>query len=135
MAAISLYFCYIFGGMAPFGAIVAYLHDIADIFANFGKVLSSTTFEKGALADGIVLIIIWAYTRCYLLVKIIYWILTIPDLSDNNMKQFEPFIYLNATLLSVMCALHYMWFFMFMRMISRFLREGEMHDVGNRMEN
>ena len=86
MAANSLYFCYIFGGMTPFGSIVAYLHDIADIFANFGKVLSSTTFELAALLDGIILIIIWAYTRCYLLVYIIIWILTVPDLTtDKNM--------------------------------------------------
>ena len=86
MAANSLYFCYIFGGMVPFGSIVAYLHDIADIFANFGKVLSSTTCEIGALLDGIVMIIIWAYTRCYLLVYIIIWIVTVPDLkTDKNM--------------------------------------------------
>ena len=43
-------------------------------------------------------------------------------------------MYLNALLLSVMCALHYFWFFLFMRMIKRFAMDGKIHDAGNRME-
>lgn len=72
LAANCLFFCYIFGNFITFGAIVAYLHDLADVPANLGKVLSSTTFEKFAMLDGIVLIICWGWTRIYILPKIIY---------------------------------------------------------------
>ena len=76
LAANCLFFCYIFANCVPFGSVVAYLHDIADIPANAGKVLSSTTFEKFAIMVGISLMAIWGFTRCYLLPKIIYHLLT-----------------------------------------------------------
>ena len=44
IAAVSLYFCYIFGNVVPFGAVIAYLHDIADIFGRMSKGLNCTTF-------------------------------------------------------------------------------------------
>ena len=88
LATNSLYFCYIFGNLVPFGSIVAYLHDIADIFANIGKVLSSTTCEIGAVIDGLIMIAIWAYTRCYLLVKIVYFILKNRDLEGGPQAHF-----------------------------------------------
>lgn len=67
-----LFFSYIFGNILQFGAVVAYLHDIADVPANLGKTLSSTTFEKAALLDGIWLMLSWAHTRIILLPMVIY---------------------------------------------------------------
>ena len=84
LATNCLYFCYIFSGIIPFGAIIAYLHDLADIPANIGKVLSSTTFEIAAVIDGIILMIVWAYTRCYLLPKSIHYLFTVPELKDPD---------------------------------------------------
>ena len=72
LAANCLYFCYIFGGLVPYGAIVAYLHDLADIPTNFAKVLTSTTFKIASVIDGIIVIVLWAYTRCYLLPQCVY---------------------------------------------------------------
>ena len=88
LATNSLYFCYIFSNLVPFGSIVAYLHDLADIFANMGKVLSSTTWETAAAVDGIIMIIIWGYTRCYLLVKIVYFIMINEDLKGGKQEHF-----------------------------------------------
>ena len=116
LATNCLYFSYVFSGFLPFGATIAYLHDLADIPANVGKVLSSTTFELAALIDGLILMTIWAYTRCYLLPKSIYFLFTEPKMKDPDMAQFDIFIILSGVFLSVMCALHYFWFFLFIRM-------------------
>ena len=42
IAAFCLYFGYIFGNIHEIGAVIAYLHDIADIPANLSKALNST---------------------------------------------------------------------------------------------
>ena len=76
LAANCLYFCYIFGNMVPMGSVIAYLHDLADIPTNFGKVLSSTTFTLATVVDGVVVLVVWAYTRCYLLPKCIHYLFT-----------------------------------------------------------
>ena len=72
LVANCLFFCAIFGNIIHFGAVLAYLHDIADVPANLGKVLSSTTFEKAALVDGVLLMLSWAHTRIILLPICIY---------------------------------------------------------------
>lgn len=78
-----LFFCFIFGNIVPFGSVVAYLHDIADVPANLGKVLSSTMYEKAAIVDGIWLIVSWAHTRIILLPMIIY--------ATSKLSYAEPF--------------------------------------------
>ena len=67
LAANSLYFGYIYGNFITVGTVVAYLHDIADVPTNLGKVLSSSIFDKGALVIGLVMMVVWGYTRIYLL--------------------------------------------------------------------
>ena len=67
IAANSLYFGYINGNIITFGSTVAYLHDIADVPANLGKVLSSTRFELPSLITGLFLMVSWGYTRIYYL--------------------------------------------------------------------
>ena len=76
IAANCLYFCYIFSNFVPFGAVVAYLHDLADIPVNFGKVLSSTHFSNVTAFVGVVILTIWAYTRIYLLPIAVHFLFT-----------------------------------------------------------
>jgi len=134
LATNCLYFCYIFSGTVPFGAIVAYLHDLADIPANTGKVLSSTTYEKSSIVVGLVLMILWCHTRCILLPKIIYYLATKAMYTVPGEEQFQPYIYLSVIFLSVMCALHYFWFAMFFKILGRFLTTGTATDLGNKVE-
>jgi uncharacterized membrane protein YkgB len=63
----SLYFCYIYSNIVPYGSMVAYLHDIADIPANFGKVFSSTIYDKVSAAIGVFLLVAWFHTRIFML--------------------------------------------------------------------
>ena len=68
----SLYFGYIYGNLIKFGSVVAYLHDIADVPASLGKLLSSTIFPNASLVVGIVMMLLWALTRIYMLPQFIY---------------------------------------------------------------
>ena len=72
IAANSLYFAYIFGNIVPFGSMIAYLHDLADIPANLGKVFSSTVYETISSVIGVWLMIFWGYTRIIILPWFIY---------------------------------------------------------------
>ena len=67
IAANSLYFGYIYGNLISIGSVVAYLHDIADVPANLGKTLSSTKWELPSLVVGLFLMVMWGYTRIYML--------------------------------------------------------------------
>ena len=48
--------------------------------------------------------------------------------------QFQPFIYLNAVFLSVMCLLHYFWFGLFNKMLYDFIVHGKADDAQNKVE-
>ena len=63
IAAFGLYFSYIFGNFIVFGSVVAYLHDLADIFGTLSKLLSCTVYENGAAAAFICVMIVWFVTR------------------------------------------------------------------------
>ena len=62
-----LYFGYIYGNIINLGSVIAYLHDIADVPANLGKTLSATRFDKACLVTGIIMMVMWGYTRIYML--------------------------------------------------------------------
>ena len=48
--------------------------------------------------------------------------------------QFNIFLDLNAVLLTVMCLLHFFWFFMFFKILGRFMFKGKIDDLGNKVE-
>ena len=54
--------------------MIAYLHDLADIPANLGKVFSSTVYETISSVIGVWLMIFWGYTRIIILPWFIYHI-------------------------------------------------------------
>lgn len=69
---------YLFGGTYLFnqwegGAVLAFLHDIADITTSIIKVLSDTKYKNVAGAFFIVFQMpVWFYTRCLVLPYTIY---------------------------------------------------------------
>lgn len=77
--------------------------------------------------------IVWFVTRIYCLPLMIHKIMT-SMLYDAKHAQFQPFIYLNGIFLGVMCLLHYYWFAMFIKILSRFISTGEAKDEQNKVE-
>ena len=134
IASFCLYFSYIFGNAHEVGATIAFLHDLADIPGNLCKALNSTTYQSSSAVVFIVCMCVWFVTRIYCLPQMIYKIFT--DLKmDAEFAQFQPFIYLNGIFLTVMCFLHYYWFLMFFKILSRYVVTGEAKDEQNSVED
>ena len=132
-AAVCLYFAYIFGNMLYLGSVVAYLHDLADIFGRLCKGLNATIYQDSSAIFFVMCMIVWFATRIYSLPQMIYFILT-KCIYPPELEQFQPYIYLSGIFLSVMCALHYYWFAMFIKILSRYVKTGEAKDDQNNLE-
>ena len=132
MAAISLYFCYIYGNMLPVGSTIAFLHDLADILGAASKMLNSTIYQNSSVVAFLGCTAVWFFTRILVLPNMIFFIFTCEYQGD--LYQFQPYIILNGCFLSIMFLLHCYWFTLFIKMISRFVKEGEAKDVQNDVE-
>jgi len=66
----------VFANWLSIGCTIAFLHDIADIFASIVKALSCTDYTMLTVPWFLVVMGVWGYTRNYLLVKYIHYIVT-----------------------------------------------------------
>lgn len=123
IAANCLYFSYITGNIIGFGSICAYLHDLADVPASISKVMASTRYEKTSVVCGLIMIAAWFWTRIYLLPQCIYHIFS-TTVVQESMPEWSQYLYFSGIFLSIMCALHYMWFAMFFKIFYRFAVTG-----------
>jgi hypothetical protein len=76
IATSCLYFGYIFSNHQGIGAVIAFLHDIADIWATAAKGFNSTKYNTGAVICFVIMVITWFYTRLVVLPLVIYSIFT-----------------------------------------------------------
>jgi hypothetical protein len=74
IACCSLYFCMIYGNNMGIGCTIAFLHDIADIFGNLVKCLSTTKYDKLVLPAFLAVMVTWFWTRIYVLPVIVWFI-------------------------------------------------------------
>jgi len=63
----ALYFCMIFSNNMGIGCVIAYLHDIADIFAGMVKCAASTRHDTLTVGIFLMMICSWFWTRLYVL--------------------------------------------------------------------
>lgn len=120
---------YLFGGCyltnaLECGMTIAFLHDIADVTTNLVKFVAETKYDNAAAAIFVVHMSIWGWTRIYALpFEYIYGVyLYCPVFSWWIVKPM--FIYL----LSCMALLHYFWYYLFIKMLTRFIKSGEAED-------
>lgn len=71
---------YLFGGLYllncwEVGAVIAFLHDIADIFVNIVKFAGETVYDKCAVFCMVMIMIVWGHTRLITLPYCIYVII------------------------------------------------------------
>ena len=76
IAANSLYFSYIFGNGLQLGSVIAYLHDLADIFSKSCKCLNATVMQNTSAAVFICCMLVWCWTRILSLPVMIHFIFT-----------------------------------------------------------
>ena len=133
VASMSLYPGFLFGNIIGVGVVLAWLHDIADIFVNITRLFNVLDLKVPTLAAYLVMVAVWAYTRLYILPFYIYKIsveLNWPD----HLSHFAPLKWLELVFLMVMQLLHIYWFGLFMKIGYRALTKGELKDVINTIE-
>lgn len=69
-----LYFGYIIANMHCVGAFIAVLHDVSDVFSNYGRICQGSVYEKVSYFLFAIVLASWAWTRLYILPYSI-WIL------------------------------------------------------------
>lgn len=126
LATFTCYFAAIWGNYLVIGGVVAYLHDIADIFTTTARVLNSTHYEKSALVCFIFLLASWVWTRLYVLPQFLYRLLT--DRFPESMLYFQRF---NAVLLGILQLLHIYWFILLAQMAIHKAKTGKAEDLQN----
>jgi len=125
IASCSLYFCMIYGNNMAIGCMIAFLHDIADIFGNAIKCMSTTHYDKAILPLFFTMMSVWFWTRIYVLPVIVYWIF------QRESGSLDMFIKLNGIFLSVLVFLHYFWFSLFFKMLWVKIKTGVAEDIQN----
>ena len=118
---------YLYGGgylysCLELGAIMAFLHDIADVTICISKIFMETNykFTKGLIFG--INIIVWFYTRCFLYPLFLYQSSQfVPD-----MGVLTPIFYY---LLICLFFLHFYWFYIFVSIFIKYIVERKLNSI------
>ena len=124
IATCSLYFCSIYSNSMGVGCVIAYLHDIADIFVALCKTLSTTEYEFLGISAFAACFIAWFWTRIYVLPVFIY---SIFNFKGNETVQ--SYILINVIFLGVLQFMHIYWFGLFIKILVHKLTTGKNADL------
>ncbi len=106
------------------GAVVMYLHDIADIFTQYVRCFCETTYSTLTLFNALGMTATWFYTRILILPYIIYASrITQPDIFHG--MGFFTLNFLNIHL-CILFVLHVYWFGLLIKAISKFAMGGKL---------
>jgi hypothetical protein len=130
VAAAGLISIMCFGNWLSIGCTIAFLHDIADIFGAVVKALSQTDYTKVTVPFFLCVMVVWGYTRNYLLVKYIHFIVTeLWHCFPAAYAQYN-FVTIGATInLGGMLILHYYWYWLFIKILIFYKKSGKTEDL------
>jgi hypothetical protein len=120
--------CYLYNCW-EIGAVIALIHDIADITTSMIKVMAETDFKITTVAVFLVHMGLWGYTRNYGLYHAIckLWE-TNPDFGNPfNLKMF-------VFMLSSLLMLHYWWFYLFLKHLWKFVKKGTTENTMDKVQ-
>jgi hypothetical protein len=110
--------CYLYNAW-EIGAVIALIHDIADISTSMIKVLAETSYKLTTVAVFLVHMAVWFYTRNYGLP------LAIMKIYETKIDLGTPFnLHMFCYLLSCLVLLHYWWFYLFIKHLVKFATKG-----------
>lgn len=116
--------CYLMNSM-DIGAVIVFLHDIADITTPFCKTLSETIYKKMTIAFFITNAVVWGYTRNFVFPWIIYNILFNIKDDFNGEPLMRPYF---AFLLSCLALLHIYWMYLMFKLLYVYATSGSTED-------
>lgn len=124
--------CYLFGfsyiSNTLIGVVIVFIHDIADVFVTWTRAWAESDFKKVTACSFLVTIIVWCYTRIYMLGLCIY-VATI----KMEVYAISPYVQpIFGFLLTCLLVLDIYWFFVFIKIIKIFLTKGVYEDLQNK---
>lgn len=106
------------------GAVIMYLHDIADIFTQYVRCFCETTFETVTLISVLGMTTTWFWTRILVFPVVIYQTgLGVGDIFHG--KNFLALRFLSIHL-CILFVLHIYWFGLLLRALSKFATGGKL---------
>ena len=133
IATTSLYPGYLMGNLMAIGTLIAFLHDIADVFVVTSRFLNCIGWDKTTAVVYIGLITSWCYTRVIILPFFLYTILNTMRLPEN--EAFFPWLCCECTFLSILQVLNIYWFFMLVGIGVKLVTKGKIVDTVNKIED
>lgn len=122
---VVLYFGTIMTNHVPTGALIEYLHAMADIFGSASKSMSGTRYPGITAGIFVITMILWFWSRMFVFGQVI---LRLHQITDNTSVYFKISIIFLCTLLM----LHIYWFNIFIKMITKYKKDGTAEDIQNR---
>lgn len=111
------------------GAVVMYLHDIADIFTQYVRCFCETTFGTATLISALGMTVTWFYTRILVFPYFIYvCCVQVPNIFHG--KNFFTLNFMGIHL-SILFVLHVYWFGLLLRAISKFATGGKLQEASD----
>ena len=108
-------------------AVICLIHDLADFSTGIVKAGAETRFSNFTAIFFVWHMIVWFYSRMVVLPWCIYKVYVTPI--DLGWTYMIPTL---CYLLSCMCMLHFYWFGLFCKMLSRFVNLGVAEDLQNK---
>ena len=110
------------------GILTAYIHIWADIPVQFARIFSSTYYVKTSAVSLIVLIIVWVWTRVFILAHVIWGVWFLMEY-PAKISHFNIFKHIFAIFSTSLFSLHIYWTVLLFRMIISFLKTGTATDL------
>ena len=128
VAHLSLASCYILSNVLPFGAMVAFVHDISDAIVSLAKFLHSMDFSMLVVGPVYLLMqVAWFYFR---LMCLPFIMIDVYNIRYAEVRiHLQPYYQVSNVFLGVLFLLHVFWFGLFQKMNYMLLFKGEAHDL------
>ena len=109
------------------GAIIMYLHDIADVFTSGIRAFAETTYSKISVFFAIMMTVSWFYTRILVFPLVIYESTFATVYADSNDIITRPLMHLKLFLI-ILQVLHVYWFYVLLLALNKYLSKGKIAD-------
>ena len=128
LAGVFLYFGMIGNNSINAAAMCAWFHTLADVFVYMTKILSQTTYSKLSYGSFALLILSWFWTR----LVVVQWFAYATFLYYTFPPHFAAYEHICSIMIflgSVLCMLHFYWFFLFMKILHAVIYKGNTEDL------
>ena len=101
-----------------------YLHDWADVFTQFVRTFTETTFVLPTVISAVGMTLSWGWTRLYIFPQLIM-ACGIGNIYGGTSFLSESFLIYQ---LGILLILHIYWYYVLLKSLSKFIFKGKIHD-------